>query len=436
MSPASLLALAACAQPAPAEPVTYSKHVAPIVYRQCASCHRPGEVAPFSLLTYKDAARRADQLAEATGSRAMPPWKAEPGYGDFRDARTLTPAERKVFADWAKAGAPEGDPRDRPPAPTFSDGWPLGPPDLVVKMTEAVAVPAEGRDQIRVVPLDLKLTSDKVLSAVDFRPGNRSVVHHALVVVDNFGLMRDGGGRKQAAGRLDPTGLVDLFRPRSGPPFALIGAWVPGSTPQFMTDGYGIPLAKDARVVLQMHYHPVGKAATDQSEVALYFAKKAGATPVHSLSMAGFPLVIPAGEKDHRVTTSFTLPVAVTLHGVGPHMHQLGREMKADATLPDGTKTPLIWVRDWDWDWQGRYLYKEPVRLPAGARIDLEAVYDNSADNPANPSTPPRVVRWGEQTTDEMCLLFLMVSAGSPEDVATLRREMIRQRFRPAEPAR
>jgi hypothetical protein len=409
--------------------VTYSKHVAPIIYKQCASCHRPGEVAPFSLLTYKDAAKRADQLAEVTSSKVMPPWKAEPGHGEFRDARILSDEERKVFAEWAKAGAPEGDARDLPPAPKFSDDWKLGKPDMVIKMKDAIKVPADGRDQIRVIPLPVELSEDKILAGVDFRPGNRSVVHHALVVVDNIGLMRDRTGA-EGAKPPDRQAIAKFIQANNGAsPFALIGAWVPGSSPRFLPDGYGIRLAKDSKVVLQMHYHPVGKDESDQSEVAFYFRKQSEAKSVHSFAMAGLPLSIPAGEKRHHISTSFTLPVDITVHGIGPHMHQLGREMKVEATLPDGKKQPLIWIKDWDWNWQGSYTYKEAITLPKGTKIDVNAYYDNSTDNPNNPNNPPKVVRWGEQTSDEMCLCFFQISVSKDEDMKTLRLAQIQQRL-------
>ena len=425
--------IAALAAVAPAgaaeEAVTFNKHVAPILFKQCASCHRPGEVAPFSLLTYKDAAKRADQLAEVTKKRVMPPWKAEPGHGEFRDERRLTDAEVGVVAAWAAAKAPEGDPKDLPPAPKFAAGWPLGEPDLVVKMPNPVDVPADGRDQIRRVPLPVTWPGDSAIAAVDFRPGNRAVVHHALVLVDNVGLMRDNAAKdapKQPGGRAG--NLAGLLQSKNGvEPFALLGAWVPGSTPKRLPDGFGMKVNKDSRLVLQMHYHPVGKAATDQSEVAVYFAKKPDAKPITTLTLAGLPVSIPAGEKRHRITAGVTLPTDVTVYSIGPHMHQLGKEMKVTATLPDGKTKPLVWIKEWDWNWQGGYAYKEPVTLPKGTRIDLEAFYDNSADNPTNPNSPPKAVRWGEQTTDEMCLCFMQVSVATDQDAAALRLAMIMQ---------
>jgi hypothetical protein len=334
-----------------------------------------------------------------------------------------------VFAEWAKAGAPEGDPRDLPPAPNFSDDWTLGKPDMVIKMKDAVNIPADGSDQIRVIPLPVELSEDRILAGVDFRPGNRSVVHHALVVVDNMGLMRertDADGANQP----DPRVIVKYIQANKGTsPFALIGAWAPGSTPRFLPDGYGIRLAKDSKVVLQMHYHPVGKEQTDQSEVAFYFRKQSEAKSVHSFAIAGLPLSIPAGEKRHHVSASFTLPVDATIHAVGPHMHQLGREMKVDATLPDGKKQPLIWIKDWDWNWQGSYTYKEAITLPKGTKIDVNAYYDNSTDNPNNPNNPPKTVHWGEQTSDEMCLCFFQVSVAKDDDMKTLRLAQIKQRI-------
>lgn len=416
--------------------VTFNKHIAPILFSQCASCHRPGEVAPFSLLTYKDAAKHAEQLVEATSKRVMPPWKVEPGFGEFRDVRSLTKEELELLAAWSKAGAPEGDPRDLPPAPKFPEGWPLGKPDLVVKMAKPFEVPADGRDQIRVIPLTLDLSEDKVVRAVDFRPGNRLIVHHALVAVDNIGLMRDRGApgaKKDDAPRPKDQGgrmaLTNLLSGRNGDPISLLGAWVPGSTPQFLPDGYGLRMKKDSKVVLQMHYHPVGKAESDQSEVAFYFEKKPEVKPIHGLILAGFPLAIPAGEKRYKITTTFTLPVDITVHTISPHMHQVGREMKVVATLPDGKTKPLVWIKDWDWNWQGRYTFKEPVVLPKDARIDLEAFYDNSTDNPGNPNNPPKLVKWGEQTSDEMCLCFMQITTAKDSDAATLRQSMIQQRL-------
>jgi Copper type II ascorbate-dependent monooxygenase, C-terminal domain len=196
-----------------------------------------------------------------------------------------------------------------------------------------------------------------------------------------------------------------------------------------LPEGYGFRVAKDAKVVLQMHYHPVGKAESDQSEVAFYFAKKPEVKPIHGLILAGFPLVIPAGEKRHKITTTITLPVEIAVQTIAPHMHQVGREMKVTATLPDGKDKPLIWIKDWDWNWQGRYTYKEPVSLPKGTRIDLEAYYDNSTDNPANPNNPPKMIKWGEQTSDEMCLCFMQITTVKESDADVLRRAIIQQRL-------
>lgn len=413
------------------EKVTFNKHIAPILFNHCASCHRPGEVAPFSLLTYKDAAKHAEQLVEATSARVMPPWKVEPGFGEFRDARTLSKEEVNLLAAWTKSGKAEGDAKDLPAMPKFPEGWPLGKPDMVVKMAKPYEVPAEGRDQIKVIPLSVDLTEDKVVTAVDFRPGNRAVVHHALVVVDNIGLMRDRNVKKDDAPRGDDRqAILNLLQNRPGvQPFALLGAWVPGSYAQFFPEGYGIRVAKDSKLVLQMHYHPVGKAESDQSEVALYFAKKAEMKSMNGMIMAGLPLRIPAGEKRYKVATSFTLPVDVTAHTIAPHMHQVGKEMKVTATLPDGKNKPLIWIKEWDWNWQGKYTFKEPVLLPKGTKIDLEAYYDNSADNPSNPNNPPKLVKWGEQTSDEMCLCFFQITTAKDSDVDLIRREMIRQRL-------
>lgn len=426
-----LFGLGGVATAGDAPAVTFNKDIAPVLWKNCAACHRPGEVAPFSLLTYKDAAKRADQLVEATASRVMPPWKAEPGHGEFKNERRLTAAELELLAAWAKAGAPEGEAKDLPPAPTFPDGWALGKPDLVVKMPAPIEVPAEGRDIFRVIPLQLPPDQDLVLAAVDFHPGNRKVVHHALIVVDNVGLMRDRGGPAVKAEAQPPRPVVGqlLAGQGMGNPINLLGAWAPGSMPQYLPDGHGMKIPKGSRVVLQLHYHSSGKAETDQSEVAFYFAKKPDPKPINMFMMAGFPLNIPPGEKRHTVKTAFTLPVEMTVVSIAPHMHVLGREMKVTATLPDGKPQPLVWLKDWDWNWQGSYQYKQPVTLPKGTKLDLVAYYDNSTGNPANPNSPPKAVRWGEQTTDEMCLCFFQITTPKDEDIATLRRAMVQQRL-------
>lgn len=417
--------------------ITYCRDVAPIIYQNCAGCHHDGAVAPFPLMSYQDAAKRANWLAEVTKTGLMPPWNAKPGFGHFQDERILTEREIATLSSWAKAGAPLGNKEDLPPTPVFSNDWKLGKPDLVVKMPKAVTIPADGPDVFRVITLPLNLPEDRDIAAVDFRPGNPLVVHHAIIAMapkemvanlketemPGFDPIKDGLPRllKMAHLSKDNSGKAN---------FGGLGAWVPGMRPYRMPDGMGIPMSKDACLVLQMHYYPCGKVAEDQSEVAIYYCDKPAKRKVAGFALNMLNLKIPAGEAKHLVKTSLTLPVDATLLGVGPHMHLLGKEMKVTATLPDGKVENLIWIENWDWNWQGQYRFAEPVRLPKGSRLDLVARYDNSADNPANPNTPPKLVQFGRKTTDEMCLCFFQVALDRPEDQAILRRAAFQNMLR------
>lgn len=390
---------------------TYSKDVAPILLKNCAGCHRPGEVGPFSLLSFKDAARRADFLADVTAERRMPPWKPEPGFGDFHDDRRLTDAEIKTIADWSEAGAPEGDPKDLPPTPKFPEGWQLGTPDLVLRASDSFQVPASGDDVYRCFVIPIPIETDRTVAAVEFRPGNAKVVHHALFFLDST-----GEGRKKDEAQAGP-GYASFGGPGILPTGAL-GGWAPGAMPRLLPEGTGKMLRKGSDLVLQVHYHPVGKPESDRSTVGIYFTKTPARKIVGGLAVRSRDIDISPGEKRHHVTAeSGPLPVDAQAIGITPHMHYLGKEMKVVAETPDGKTVPLIWIKDWDFNWQGQYQYRSPVKLPKGTVVKLDAYYDNSAENPRNPSKPPRHVGWGEQTTDEMCLLAVQVVTENPADL-------------------
>jgi hypothetical protein len=389
--------------------VTYNRDIAPILFANCAECHHPGEVAPFSLLSYHDAAKRAAGLARVTGRRVMPPWKADIHYGEFLDERRLTERQIALIKTWAANGAPEGDAADLPPQPKFSSDWRLGPPDLVAEVPVPFTVPADGPDIFQHFVIPLNLTKDQTLIAFEFRPGNRSVVHHAIVAVDT-----SGGARLRDAQTPEPgwrtSGSIDASIT------GILGVWTPGMTPRFYSDNVGVALDKKADVVVQLHMHPTGKKEVDRSKIALYFAKK----PVKSI-MSRRPLLmgtliieVPPGKARYRTGSSVTLPVDLTLSSVFPHMHLIGKEMKITATLPDKSTKPLIWIKDWNFYWQDSYVYQEPVHLPKGTRIDVEAYYDNSAQNPFNPSSPPKRVLFGNDTTDEMCFALFQGVADEP----------------------
>ena len=382
---------------------TFNKDVAPILWKNCSGCHRSGEVGPFSLLTYKDAAKRADFLAEITQSKRMPPWKAEPGFGDFHDERRLTEAEIKTINDWAETGAVEGDPKDLGTPPKFPEGWQLGTPDLVLKTPGSFEIPADGRDIYRCFVIPIPIETDRTVAAVEFRPGNSKVVHHALMFLDN-----SGAGRAKDEAEPGP-GYASFGGPGIVPSGGL-GGWAPGAMPRMLPNGMGKLLRKGSDLVLQIHYHPDGKVETDQSTVGIYFTKTPARQIVGGLAVRSRMLDIPAGDKRYHVTAeSAPLPVDAQAIGIAPHMHYIGKEMKVVAQTPDGKTIPLIWIKDWDFNWQGQYQYRSPIKLPKGTVVKLDAYYDNSDENTRNPSQPPKRVRWGEQTTDEMCLLGVQV---------------------------
>jgi hypothetical protein len=404
-------------------PVTFSETVAPILYENCVTCHRPGQAAPFSLISYEDAKKKGKLIAKVTESRYMPPWHAAHGYGDFAGERRLTDAQIATLAEWVKHGMPQGDPDKMPALPKFPEGWYLGTPDLVLKMPAAYDLPASGADIYRNFVIPSNLTQDKWVRAVEFRPGARKAVHHALFAYDASGAAakQDGKDGKPGFGGMGTAG-VGGARGATGP----LGGWAVGATPVFMPPGVALPLPKGSDIVLQMHFHLTGKPEVEQATIGIYFADKAPerrlfGVQVPALFGFGTGLDIPAGEKQYVIEDSLTLPVDVRAFSVGAHAHYLAKEMKATATLPDGTTQPLLWIQDWDFNWQDRYVYKAPVMLPKGTRIDVRLVYDNSSDNPRNPNPEsPKRVLWGEQSFDEMGTVSLAMQTLNAPDEAVL----------------
>lgn len=384
----------------PGSGLTYARDIAPILGANCVSCHRPGEVAPFSLLSYEDARNHAAVIAAVAEKRTMPPWKAAPDYGDFSDARRLTAEQIGLLRQWVAEGAPRGKMSDLPPLPKFTEGWTLGKPDLEIEPDRAYTVGAEGRDVYRCFVLPTGFAEDRYVSAVELRPGNRAVVHHVLLFLDTSGAARKLAARSSEPGYEAFGGLG--FLPAGG-----LGGWAPGNLPRRLPKGVGMLLPKGADLVMQVHYHRSGKQEQDRTRIGLYFVDAPVDKQLHVLPVINPFLRIPAGEKNHRVDARLPVLTDVTLLQVTPHMHLLGRDMTVAATLPDGGTKPIVRIPDWNFNWQTTYTYKQPVRLPKGSRIDLVAHYDNSADNPRNPSSPPKVVTWGEQTTDEMCIAFV-----------------------------
>lgn len=407
-APTSYEAPVGCPLPEPPRPTTdgptYSADVAPILRRSCLPCHRPGQSAPFSLLSFAQAAKRAGDIAAVVEDRLMPPWKPVPGVGlPFRHDRSLLPAEVAILRAWADAGAPMGDEASVPPPPEAPEGWALGEPDLVLEMAEEFAVPATGGDLYRCFILPTNLPTDRYITAIEVQPGNSRVVHHT------FGYI-DVSGRARERDRDDPGPGYECFSgPTSDQVHSAIGGWTPGNEPHFFGDGIGLALPRGADVVMQVHYHPSGKPETDRTRLGLHFARGPVRQALQWFSACADPdaFVLPPDEPSVRIRTRLTIPLDVELHALTPHMHLLGREITASVTFPDGGSLPLIAIDDWDFNRQDTYYPREPLALPRGSVIHVEARYDNSGANLRNPRRPPRTTHWGEATTDEMLILFM-----------------------------
>ena len=394
---------------------TFNRDVAPIVYENCSSCHHPGEVAPFSLLTYDDAAKRAKQIATITQERVMPPWKAEPGYGHFKGERRLTDQQIATLAAWAANGAPEGDPSQKPAPPKFTAGWQIGEPDQVVGMSQPYSLAAEGADVFRCFVIPLNASEEEYASQVEFRPGNRRIVHHAILFLDKTGQARN---REKTPG--------EGYSCVGGPGLAIsggLGGWAPGATPIQYPDGIAQVIPKGADIVMQIHYHLSGKPETDLSKIGIKFSKAPPVKGLTLMTVGNTNIDIPAGEDHYVVKATGTVPMDAEAISVFPHAHYLCKDMKVEATLPDGKVVPLIWIKDWDFNWQGAYRYADPIKLPKGTEISMTYTYDNSAANPRNPSDPPREVKFGEQTTNEMAFTFVQLTLDTRDEVAEFQRD-------------
>src|SRR5579871_1421033 len=393
-------------------PVTFTRDVAPILYQHCASCHRPGEAAPFALLTYSDAAKRAALIATVTASHYMPPWQPEPGYGKFQDERRLTAAQIATLRQWADAGAPEGNPAQLPPAPKFTEAWQLGPPDLTVEMPHPFTVPAAGPDLYQCFVIPLPLNRNRYVRAVEFRPQACRAVHHALFLLDSSHAARQHGESYSCFG---VPGFI---------PSGALGGWTPGALPVRMPEDIPTLVHAGDTLVMQVHYHPTGKPETDQSTLGLYFTDQPPRRRLMDIALGSHQIDIPPGERAYKVRDHFTLPVAVEAIGIIPHAHYICKDMKGWAILPNGHQQWLLWIRDWNFNWQEQYRYAAPLKLPEGTRLEMEFTYDNSADNPRNPNHPPQRVEWGPGTTDEMAGLHLQVVPGNDEDAQELGRAL------------
>jgi Flp pilus assembly protein TadD len=411
---------------ASAKPITFNKHIAPLMFSRCAPCHRPGESAPFSLLTYSDAKKHASQIAKVTRSRFMPPWLPEtlPEPGPkFEGERRLTEAEIAIIQDWTEQGAIEGDPADLPPAPKFTAGWQLGEPDLIVKMPQPYTLQPGGPDVFRNFVLPVSVPETRFVKAVEIRPGNQRVVHHANVLVDRARSSRALEGKDGQPGfaGMDINIESNVFDPDGHFLF-----WKPGTVPFVEAGDMSWRLDQDTDLVLNMHLQPSGKPEPMTAMVGLYFTDKPPQRFPMLLQLEhDGDLNIPAGQKDFVITDQLKLPVDVDVLGIYPHAHYLGKDLLALATLPNGEKKTLIHIKHWDLNWQAVYRYEHPVSLPKGSVVSMRYTYDNSEDNVANPNRPPKRVKGGNLATDEMSHLWLQVVPPGKEDSRMVLQEAL-----------
>ena len=403
--------------------VTFSEHVAPIIFNNCAVCHRPGEGAPFSLLNYQDARRRGTMIARVTQSKFMPPWHPVAGYGEFADSLALEQGDIDTLQKWVATGMQQGDPRETPPVPKFTDGWLLGEPDLVVSMPAGFEVPAGGPDIYRNFVVPVGLDEDKWLTAIEVRPGAPTVLHHALFSIDARRQSRRFEGQDGRTGFSDAqAGVAAAATSTAG-----LGGWAVGGLPRHLPLGLARRLPAGADLVLQSHLHPSGKKEVEKTTLGLYFTNTPPERTMVGLQLPpnqgfGAGLDIPPGDKAFAIRGSFTMPVAGLGLTVGGHAHYLCKEMKVNLTYPDGKEELVFFIDNWAFNWQSRYQYKEPLELPAGTKVDVEIIYDNSADNPSNPFNPPQRIRWGLQSTEEMGSVTMLMVAKDKKDVNRLQQ--------------
>jgi len=413
---ALLAAVAAgCGRSSSSAPVTFNKDIAPILFANCAPCHRPGEVAPFSLLTFADAVKRADRIAEETRERHMPPWLPERGEYPIIGERRLRDDQIDAIQRWVKAGKIEGNPADLPRPPSWPDGWRLGRPDAVVTAARPFNLAPSKDDVYRNLVLRTSLASDVYVRAVEFRTEG-APIHHAVIRVDSTqaSRRRDGADGQPGFDGMSWQNVQD-------PDGQFIG-WAPGRGPILSPDGIPWRLERGADLVVELHLVPSRKPLVIQPTIGLFLTSTPPVQTPLTVRMSSKLIDIPAGQSDYVVTDTYELPVPVDLMSVYPHAHYLGRDMRVTAALPDGAVKTLLHIGQWNFHWQQDYRYVTPIPLPRGTRLTMRYTYDNSEGNDENPHHPPARVQLGPKSTDEMAELGLQVMPKSVADAALLAR--------------
>jgi tetratricopeptide (TPR) repeat protein len=422
----ALPALAGNGAPA-ASVVTFYGKIAPIIYSECSRCHRPGESAPFSLLTYDDVKRHASQIAAVTKRRYMPPWLPEPGYGEFVEERRLSAQQIQLIQDWVQQGTPAGSASNAPPPPKFTSDWQLGPPDLILRVTRPYTLPADTSEIFWNFILPVPITTTRWVKAMEVRPGNARVFHHANVVLDRSRVAL----RHETVRGAGFPGMDLVFEEETFDPDGHFLSWKPGADAVVEPDGMAWRADPGMELVLNVHLRPTGKPETVSPEIGLYFTDKPQTKFPMLLQLERDGMIdIPPGDKDFLVADDFRVPMDLNVLAVYPHAHYLSKVMEGYATLPDGTKKWLIRIPDWDLNWQGVFRMKTPVFLPRGSIVSMRYHYDNSAENVRNPNNPPKRVVAGNEATAEMSHFWMQVlPVGNSDQRAALVEASAKQRL-------
>jgi mono/diheme cytochrome c family protein len=390
----SLLSVAANKSAAPG--VTFTKDIAPILFKNCAECHRPGEIGPMSLMSYQEARPWAKSIRERVVERTMPPWSADPKHGEWANDARLSQKEIDEIVAWVNGGAPKGEDKDMPPAPKFPEGWTIGKPDVVLEMPDEYSIPADGTIPYLYFTLPTNFTEDKWIQAMEIRPGNRAVVHHVIAYSQEPGVKVTGEG-EGARGRTHLGGIT------------------PNKTGIVYGDGYARLIKKGSSVVFQMHYTTNGQPTKDRTKIGFVFAKEPGKKTLMTGNAANARFAIPPGDPAYEVKSSKTFNEDVVITSFMPHMHVRGKDFIYTAVYPDGRSEILLNIPKYDFNWQLTYIPKQAIFLPKGSRLDCVAHYDNSAKNKFNPD-PTQTVRWGDQTWEEMMIgWYTYASASNPQ---------------------
>jgi len=422
------------------EEITFSKNVAPIFYANCAVCHRPNELAPMSLITYKDARPWARSIKDKVATREMPPWGADPHYGQFGNDKRLSQKDVDTIVAWVDQGAKEGNPKDLPKMPDFNDEWRIGKPDVVLTMQQPYTIAAEGSDEYLDFVIPTQFKEYKWVKAVEIHPGNKRVVHHVVAFVQTPQMRSQ---MKDAS--FDPTKVEGsifykdhtLVRARVDAPvfndgcnapnggFArgsgqetlgpVLGFYSPGKDVDAFPDGMAKVIPPGSNIVIQMHYSKTtGKSETDQTSVGLLFYKTVPDKIITSNGALNHYFMIPAGDENHEVTACYNFRQDTELVTLMPHMHKRGKDMRYEVVYPDGRRETLLYVPHYSFNWQSMYRFEKPLEIPKGSKLIVTAHYDNSAKNKFNPD-PTKAVRWGDPTYDEMMIGYIDYVLKTPE---------------------